>query len=80
VELLSGWQQQRCHLVNSWIQREMVAKEMRDGHELDGCFDGSGAADDGLRGAWKDAGVFGGEMERGGRYADMVVVGAFSSW
>ena len=58
MELLSGWQQQRCHLVNSWIQRKMVAKEKGDGHELDGCLDGSGAADNGLRGGLNRMRVF----------------------
>lgn len=36
-----------------------------DGHEIDCSSDSAGAADDGMRGGWKDAGVFGGEMERG---------------
>ena len=33
-----------------------------DGNEFDDCSDGSGAADDGLRGGWEDVGVFGVEF------------------
>ena len=43
----------------------MVEKVTGDGHWFDGCSDDAAAAEDGLRGEWADAGVFGGEINRG---------------
>jgi hypothetical protein len=84
LKLLSGWQQQRCHLA------ELVDSNARwfEGEgwwpELDGCSDGEGAADNGLRGGWKEAGVFSFQHSldqwRKGDMADMVVIEVFLSW
>lgn len=65
LELLLGWQQQRCHLT------ELVDSNGDDCEgdgwwpELDGCSDGAGAADDGLRWGWKEADVFSVEIDGG---------------
>ena len=49
------------------FERETVAKERGGGHEVDGCTDGAGAADHGLRGGWTDAGGFCGVIKSEGR-------------
>jgi hypothetical protein len=70
-EGLGGWS--CCQVDSSSIaisqihefERETVAKERGGGHEVDGCTDGAGAADHGLRGGWTDAGGFCGVIKRG---------------